>query len=171
MRGTQFGILTVTLLAGLGVQACKLSHREPGSSSPGPEATAHWVQNAQLRTIMDELQLLAMESWPQELDPEMPKSGLQQRLKAFTEAQRLAAGLAQGAVEISAAVAKAKMSEADRRSFLAQVETFRDQAQRLGEAADAQDPEGMEQLLNAIDETCMSCHGRFRDFSGAIIRS
>lgn len=119
---------------------------------------------------MDELQLLAAETWPQELEPELSKSGLLQRQKALDEAQRLAVGLAQAATEIPGVVAEVKMSDADRRSFLVLVETLREQALTLGHAAKDGDDRSMERLLNAIDETCMSCHGRFRDFSGPIIR-
>ena len=80
------------------------------------------------------------------------------------------AGLALAADEIPQAVAHVEMSEADRRSFLAQAETLREQAQRLGEAASLSNDRGMERVLNAIDETCMSCHERFRDFSGPMDR-
>ncbi len=119
---------------------------------------------------MDEIESLTAVTWPQELEPEISKPEIQRRLMMFAEAQSLAEGLARAADEIPKAVAKVEMSEADQRSFLAQVATLREQAQRLGEAARTGDDRRMEWHLNAINETCMSCHERFRDFSGPINR-
>ena len=141
--------------------------KKPLAASDG---TGHWVQDAQLRRIMGELESLAAVTWPQELESELSRTEIQRRLMMFAEAQSLAEGLARAADEILRTVAKVEMSEADRRSFLAQVETLREQAQRLGEAARTGDDRRMEWHLNAINETCMSCHERFRDFSGPIDR-
>lgn len=169
MRISSFLAVTLILLSSLALKACRSTRVSDTKLASSHDAGGHWVQNVQLRATMDELQLLAVETWPQELEPEMSKPGLPQRQIAFAEAQRLAAGLAHAAAEIPLAVAEVKMSEADRRSFLVLVETLREQAHRLGQAAEAGNNRSMERLLNAIDETCMSCHGRFRDFSGPII--
>jgi cytochrome c556 len=172
MRAHRIALAAVGLLLGSwSMHACTSARRPTAGQAPAEtQATGHWVQDAQLRKIMDEVQSLATTTWPQELEPEVSKSNLQQRLRAFAEAERLAEGLAQAADSIPQAVADVKISEADRGSFLASVQTLREQARRLGEAAQAGDDRRMEGVLNAIDETCMSCHERFRDFSGPINR-
>jgi len=141
------------------------SKREP-QPVEAPPPVNHSVQGAELRTIMARLSAASWGPWPQELEQGFSKVELADRQEALGDARRLADALAKAADEIPRAVAHARMSEADRRSFVAQVDTLRDQAQRLSEAASRGDENAMSRMLNAIDETCMSCHDRFRDFAG-----
>jgi len=171
MRTSRIIFVPLGLLVGLSIHACASARSSKTEKQHNEsDATGHWVQDAQLRRIMDELESLAAVTWPQELEPEMSKTEIQRRLMMFSEAQSLAEGLAQAADEIPRTIAKVEISEADRRGFLALVETLREQAQRLGEAARTGDDRRMEWHLNAINETCVSCHERFRDFSGPIDR-
>jgi hypothetical protein len=84
-------------------------------------------------------------------------------------AAKLADGLAAAAERIPSSVTTASMSEADRAGFQAEADTLRDQALRLGQAARTNQVEHMQESLDAISATCISCHSRYRDFSGQLI--
>ncbi len=126
----------------------------------------HWVHDARLREIMDELDRGLFKSWPQEVENEYAEVDLRKHKASLAEAHELAEALADAAGRIPQAVAHVKMAEVDRRSFVAQVETLRDQAGRLSEAASSRDPDAMRSVLGAISATCNSCHQRFRDIAG-----
>lgn len=126
----------------------------------------HWVHDARLREIMEELDREMLRSWPQEVENEYAKVDLRKHEESLAEARELADALASAANRIPSAVSIAKMAEVDRRSFLAQVETLRDQAGRLSSAAGSRDPDAMRYALDTISATCHSCHQRFRDFAG-----
>lgn len=152
----------------LGLHACATGGTKKTTvddTEPGPPE--HWIQDARLRAIMRDLERETIVSWPQEIqDRYPPATKSQQAVKALEEACWLADGLAKAAGRIPAAVAHIDMSEADRRGFLAQVETLRDQAQKLEEVAGQADLDGMRQVLSHIRQTCNACHERFRDFAG-----
>lgn len=172
MKPSRITLMSSGLLLVLLIQSCVTPRRPQIVDGPSlTDAQGHWVQGARIQAIMKELQSLTVATWPQELEPEFSNARTQQRVEVFSEAKHLAEGLARAADEIPAAVTDVEMSEADKRSFMAQVDTLREQAQRLGKAAGSTDERGMDRALKAIDETCMSCHERFRDFSGSINRS
>jgi cytochrome c556 len=60
------------------------------------------------------------------------------------------------------------MQEADRAGFTAEAHTLRDQANRLRDAARQQRLPQMRRDLDSIHATCLSCHNRYRDFSGQL---
>jgi cytochrome c556 len=118
---------------------------------------------------MAELERAARGDWPQELEGHAPirDPGAD---PCLAEAVEHASALAQAALRIPAAAARANLPEVDRRAFFAQAETLYDQASRLEEATRQVDAAGMRVALNDIDATCLSCHTRFRDLSGALRR-
>lgn len=117
---------------------------------------------------MNRLDALQLTSWPQELQAEYASKEEYIAAKAFWEARQLADGLAAAAGSIPQVIHMLPLPEADRRSFLVQVDTLREQAIRLERAAALGDRENMRRVLDAIDETCLSCHERFRDISGPL---
>jgi len=164
-------------LIGLGALACVVAACQPSQKrdQDGPASsfapTEHWVQSQRLRAIMVDLERQVRTTWPQEIEDEYRAgAGSRSAAKALEEACWLADGLAGAAQRIPDAVAHIDMAEVDRRSFMAQVETLRDQAQQLELVAGNADVEGMRRVLDTIDQTCNSCHERFRDFSGPIRR-
>jgi hypothetical protein len=127
----------------------------------------HWVQGAQLRTLMKDVSSKAQRNWPNNL-PQDPEDQRAFNSRDAMGAARLADGLAAAAVRIPEAVTNANMSEADRAGFQAEADTLRDQALRLGQAARANRGEEMQASLDAINATCVSCHSRYREFSGQL---
>jgi soluble cytochrome b562 len=128
----------------------------------------HWVQNQQLRSLMKSVQLKTLTNWPRQVpqDPEDPQLVNPDALMA--NAAILADGLADAAVRIPASVTNSKMSDADSAGFQAEANTLHRQALRLGEAAREKNVEHMQMSLDAINDTCISCHSRYRDFSGQL---
>lgn len=149
-----------------------LACRSPRAGREGDRAGAkqdtatHWVQDARLRELMTELDHLTFTTWPQEIAAERKENIARQTQEALDEACALAQGLATTASEIPDAVSKVKMSEADRRAFMALVETLHGQALRLEETGRTGNQDAMRATLQAIGDTCDSCHARFADFAG-----
>ena len=81
---------------------------------------------------------------------------------------KLSDELAIAALRIPASITDAKINEADRAGFEAEANILHTQALRLGTAALAKKVEQMQQSLDAINSTCISCHSRYRDFSGLL---
>lgn len=149
--------------------ACALRRGTDGGPRSIQESP-HWIQDARLREIMNELESLTVKSWPQEIEAEYSQAEQYRLAQALWEARQLADGLARAADQIPVAVSHVSMSEADRRSFAAQVDVLRDQAVRLSEGAALGDRTAMQRVLDQIDATCNSCHERFRDISGPRFR-
>lgn len=151
------------IVVGLGV-SCAGQRK---ATSPGRlsfEGREHWVEDRDLREVMSSLVLSA--PWP-DRDVEI-RGRTQDRQSALEDARDLSRALSQAAREIPALVTDAEMSEADRRAFNAQAYLLQEQADDLGRAARRGKLEDAQMLLEKIDDTCASCHTRFRDFSGLI---
>ncbi len=127
---------------------------------------AHWIQDQRLRTVMSELSK-RNPNWPAGLaqDPETPGEA---KPSQFNEVASLAGTLASAADRLPELAGVIKMSEADRRGFLAEAHTLRDQAVRLQDAAHERRTEQMQLQMDLINSTCISCHSRYRDFSGQL---
>ena len=178
-----------TFLVIADVISCSSTVRESGSidatnnapqqPATGPVATTHaswtadgngkhWVQNDQLRSLMKSLSGRTQRDWPRGVpqDPEDEQNG--DLTKTMDSAAVLADHLADTAIQIPASVIDSKMSEADLAGFQAEANTLHRQAVRLGESARARKVEPMQKSLDAIGDTCISCHTRYRDFSGQL---
>lgn len=138
-----------------------------GNGAANGAAAGHWVFDARLREIMADLDRQARTTWPQEIETTQVSVSEPALTAALDEACKAAAALADGARRIPDAVARTKMSRADRDAFLALVETLRSQAVELDRRAAERDLPGMRTVLADIDDTCASCHVRFRDYAGA----
>jgi hypothetical protein len=179
----------VTVIVAAGAASCApSSHEQVNADNPYPSAQAevqgpdttlragpvpddmarHWVQDAQLRGLMKDLSAKTQQNWPKDL-PQDPEDQQSRRSRDTMGAAKLADGLAAGAERIPASVTTATMSEADRAGFQAEADTLRDQALRLGQAARTNQVEHMQESLDGISATCISCHSRYRDFSGQLI--
>jgi hypothetical protein len=127
---------------------------------------AHWIQDQRLRVVMAQLSS-RNPSWPAGL-PQEPESPGQGKPEQFDEVASLATALESAADRLPEVGAAIKMTEADRRGFLAEAQTLRDQASRLQDAAQKRRIEEMQNQMNFINSTCISCHSRYRDFSGQL---
>ena len=139
--------------------------RQPASR----EAGEHWVQDQELRGVMQDLSLKLQRNAPQGV-PEDPEDAADPNDldRSFRQAQQLADGLAAAAVRIPASVDGAKMGEARYTEFRRVANTLRDHAFSLGEAARAKSIERMQRELVAVNSACIDCHRQFRDFAGLI---
>ncbi len=151
--------------------SCAANHRNRREAPSEPSAgSSHGVQDARLREIMQELDALKWTTWPQEVEAEYRDAVPPGAAQPFQQARELAEGLARAADQIPLTVEHVKMTEVDRRSFLTQVDVLKEQARRLERSAAQTDREAMHRHLVALNETCLSCHDRFREFSGPIQR-
>lgn len=164
MTMTRIGCGMVVLALVVLATAC-LEQR--GERGPLPRATSgHWVHTQRLQDVMRRIQAATSQNWPQELDDQHSSVTPEARQAALDEACVLAQGLAEAAERIPDGVKHVRMEDVDRRSFQAQVDTLRDQAQELDRAGQAGDVQAMESVLDRIAATCASCHQRFRDYAG-----
>jgi hypothetical protein len=137
------------------------------SRVPVTSPTKHWVQSQQLKGIMDQLSRQHA-SLPAGVPQDPESAAGRESRRAVAEAAELADLLARTADGIPAAVDTSKMSEADRRGFISEAQTLRDQADELRDAARANRVEQMQTVLDRINSTCLSCHSRYRDFAGEL---
>ncbi len=128
----------------------------------------HWVQNQQLRSLMKAMNSKTQADWPRNVpqDPEDPHSDNLDQM--MTNAATLSDDLASAALLIPVSAGNSKMTEADSAGFQAEASTLHRQALRLGVAAKAKNIEQMQISLDALGDTCISCHSRYRDFSGEL---
>jgi hypothetical protein len=127
---------------------------------------AHWIHGQALKQVMAEL-ITHNPSWPSGMpqDPESKKVG---SLEDFEKVALLANALMVSADQLPAVADKITMNEADRGGFLAEARVLHDQSQRLRDAATLHRIEQMQLHMNSINATCISCHSRYRDFSGQL---
>jgi hypothetical protein len=128
----------------------------------------HWVQSDRLRPLMGEISATAQRDWPTGLPPDPEDKPNGELPRAIESAAALASELADAATRIPQSVAGTPMSEADRAGFQAEADTLHRQALRLGQAAREKRVEQMQRSLDGLNATCVSCHSRYRDFSGQL---
>jgi hypothetical protein len=174
-RKIGLGMTSAALLIGLtSIVSCKSgSTNAPERSTSSTKApapttrpTSHWVQDKRLRTLMAELSK-RNPNWPASM-PQEPESPQKARDEDFNEVAREANGLMLAAEKLPDLTASLKMNEADREGFLAQARVLHDQARRLRDAARQRNVEQMQQDMIWLNSTCLSCHSRYRDFSGQL---
>jgi cytochrome c' len=139
-----------------------VASQRPASGQIG----AHWIQDQHLRLVMAQLSS-RNPSWPAGI-PQEPESPGQGQPAQFDEVALLAAALGNAADQLPEVAGRIKMTEADRRGFLAEAQTLRDQASGLQHAAEQRRIEQMQTQMELINSTCISCHSRYRDFSGQL---
>jgi len=178
MAGRALTVLGVVVAGALAVASCRHSDSErtaAGGNDVGGSAQVgrvgeHWVQNERLRDVMRQISDHAAR-WPAGVPDDPEASSRQAREEAdeaFRDAASLADGLATAAGRIPRSVADHPMSAEDRSGFNAEAARLRDEALRLRKAARARRVEPMQRSLDAISSTCISCHSRYRDFTGEL---
>ena len=161
---------TVTASVSCLVSACITSPAKVtglGDREPPPFA-AHWVHDAALREIMAEMDRDRAALWPQEIEERYKDDAERRARRHLDDVERIARKLAETAKLIPGAVADVSIAEADRRSFFVQAQTLHEQALRLAASAAANDENGARTVLVEIEQSCNSCHRRFRDFAGPL---
>jgi hypothetical protein len=150
--------------------SCVSRHAENGPNG-GPQAyeDRHWVHDQRLRALMADIDRASRTDWPQELQGEIKLTG-PSRETCLLEAVDHGIALAEAAQKMPEVTLRLRLSEVDQRSFSTQAETLYDQAKRLEQTARSGDVGGMQTALAEIDATCRSCHTRFRDVSGPLMR-
>jgi soluble cytochrome b562 len=142
---------------------------EPPASAHSPEPVGkHWVQDEQLRRLMIGMSAKSQQDWPKDV-PQNPEDADTGNLsQTMNSAAKLADGLASSAMHIPDGIVAKMTSEADRAGFQAQADVLHSQAVRLGQVAREGNVEQLQRSLDSINATCISCHSRYRDFSGQL---
>jgi hypothetical protein len=179
--GLSFVCAAVGAAATLTLISCASTTRYPastGASSSPPVVSAepateplggHWVHNQRLRAVMAELSKRNPD-WPASV-PQEPEDAKAGKPKAFEDVAAHATALMVAADRLPDIASKLKMNEADRRGFLAEAQVLHDQAERLRTASGQGRIERMQIDMESINSTCISCHSRYRDFSGQLDRT
>lgn len=139
----------------------------PATQPQGPDRLEqHWVQDWQIRGIMQRIRHGSGDIWPKGLpdDPEKPPT-TQAVEQAFKDAGVLARSLSQAASELPRLIENKPLPPDARSGFVAQAERLRDQAAELQGHAEGRRIEGMQRTLDAINWTCFDCHNRYRDLT------
>lgn len=167
---------SLILLAGT-VESCT-SHSRSQTSATNTTTTSnaarpttepinsHWVQDKHLRELMAELSK-RNPSWPASM-PDEPEAIPKSREEDFEAVAREANGLMLAAEKFPSVAENIKMNEADREGFLAQARVLGEQARRLRDAARQRRLDQMQEQMVWLNSTCLSCHSRYRDFSGQL---
>jgi cytochrome c556 len=155
----------------VGAVAATVASCAPRKSRPGDNEAAsgerpyarHWIYDDDLRTAMREIERLSGAAHGVELaDDPAPLTA------EFQRAQGFASRLAASAEALPDAMDRIRLTSDDREAFLEQARALQKQAQNLSRAAGERRPADMQRLLDAITTTCISCHTRFRDFTGEL---
>jgi hypothetical protein len=177
-------IWLVPLIAGTGCSGARDTAR-PGSPDPAasnsPTVTSspatqpshaagapHGLRDGQLRDLMQRIETKTQKYWPENVPRSGDDQGAADLARASESAARLADALVPGAERIPASVEHARLDEAARAGFNAEAATLGAQALRLRHAAGQRDADGIRSALDAITNTCMSCHTRYRDAAGEL---
>jgi len=156
-------------LSVIGFSACRSPHFNVAIEKHAPGPTQHWIQEDEMRSLMERLGAKTAEHWPATIpdDPEDPATS-SERKEAFKSSAKLASALADAAEQIPHMVEKSSLSDADRNAFIGTAQVLSDQARKLNRAARRHNVEEMQRLLDATRATCISCHTRFKDISGTL---
>jgi hypothetical protein len=135
------------------------------TEAPTTEAPPkHWVQDTQLRRMMDLISKQTSAVPEGNADVESPPGFIKNQ--EFDQVATLAEGLSNTALEIPNVPGRARLNEADRQGFDAQAKTLHDLAEQLKTAANAHQIERMQTTMTTITATCTACHTRYRDLTG-----
>jgi hypothetical protein len=179
-------VAAAAVLVLAGTIACNRSNADRGSGSasasggmkqpagaPLPERglttrpmADHWMQTPELKALMARLGHAADATPRLPGDPEKPPAP-EELERAFANAATLAEQLSAASRDIPAAAAWLKLSEGDRRGFVAEAESLGKYAAQLKQDATARQAEAMDRTLTQINATCVTCHTRYRDRSVA----
>ncbi len=149
------------------------------STEKSVKVTNHWVHDAQLQALMVHIETETYAHEPGQVVTAPPDASPSDeylmkiptsRVEALSQACELADALALSADRIHDTSVIGKLSEADRRAFIAQADTLKVQATRLNDRAAARDIAGMRAEISQIQQTCNACHARFRDVAGSLAR-
>ena len=162
MKGGLLSILQgrqwLALAAIAGLLACSAPRqieyeRRVEETDPG---AVHAVHDARLQELMQSIQRLADDRLPKSLDVDEPRRARAQ------EVVEIARALADSAERIPEASQSASMSATDRAAFEALARQLQEQATTLAAMTDGMQADEAEAALAAIQQTCRSCHARFR---------
>ncbi|MHC4609371.1 MAG: hypothetical protein ACYS7M_03380 [Planctomycetota bacterium] len=117
----------------------------------------HAVHSQRLTDVMHQLDALALERLPQELDAQG------ERERHMGEVQEIAASLEQTAEYIPEDLGEDDLSGADRELFLLLTDRLRGQARQLRESASERDVGQVEDTVEQLTATCSACHSLFRE--------
>lgn len=167
--------IAIAISAATAGVACSSSSDPPASQSAAAAPASqpisgHWVQDQRLRLLMAELSR-QNPNWPAGLPQEPEDAAAATQPEQFDEIADLANALAESADHLPAVATHVQMSDADRGGFLAEARALRVQAVELQAAANRRSIEQMQRQIDGINSTCVSCHSRYRDFSGQLNRT
>jgi hypothetical protein len=165
------GAVLLTSCRNSDVPADRTSISQPSAVNQTPRAiptpSQHWVQNNQLRALMNSISQQA-NALPAGVPEDPESSRVLARKQTFDQVAMLANGLSQTARQIPLDVKQSQLSEDDRRGFEAEAATLHDLAVELKSAAEARQVERMQSTLSSINSTCIACHSRYRDLTGVL---
>jgi len=142
------------------------SRAQPSVDNSSP-AIPHWIQDKKLRQVMSEV-ARRLPNLPRDGNPGTGLTTRPVSAEEFYQIATIAAALSDSSEQIAPVVTNIAMSDSDRRGFTADTQSLREQAYRLQQAADSHDIDAVKHSMDAINATCISCHSRYRDFSGQI---
>lgn len=141
----------------LGVACSQHEKQDYGELVAGRETPErHAIQSDELQEVMREIDTLALQRLPQEIDPE------QARDRRIEKVAELADHLAVSASQIPHVVGQDQLQGDDWHEFVCLADKLRDQALELKAHAADRHVGNMERALESMTTTCNSCHSLFR---------
>jgi len=130
----------------------------------------HSVQTPQLEALMKVIAMTAAERTPRTLpsDVESTQPTREDLDKSYQQAIVLADALVTAAGRIPFAVEGKTVPPETLRGFLDEAQILKNSAEELRSNAQQRRGEAMSRSLDRINATCITCHSKYRDLSGAM---
>lgn len=165
------GLWMVAALVVLGMASCQngSSTRSGGDAvtATGGQASKHWVQSEKLKAAMADIAKLHG-SLPKNLPDDVESPSGRMVIVAAASAATSADQLATTAESLPRALEGKKISETDRRGFIAMAQTLHDQAIQLRGESERLEIEKMQRTMDALNTTCTACHTQYRELAGDV---
>lgn len=168
MFASLYGVAVLTLVVGLA--ACNKGEVQTADSPTKraevtPVPLQHWLQHAELRSLMKQIEEDRQKTVntvavgdAATLHPDAHRD--------FLAASEAAKRLALSAKEMRKVTADIQMTEEDRKAFDEEVDALRNEARKFSIITRKRRADLIEERMQALEATCISCHTRFRDMAG-----
>jgi cytochrome c556 len=149
------------------LSACSPRTRTESEQRTAP-AVEHAIDNEQIEELMGKLGAEYLRVWPQEVQEERERAARRTRARRFSEVASVAARLRDAAGQLPSLVEDAELSDERRQEFNDLSARLADQADKLADAARAEDEKRVQAVVNRINSTCTQCHAQFREQAGPL---
>lgn len=153
MESFLMGAQCVILALVLGISGCRTA--TPGDPVNQSEM-AHAIHSEQLRAVMQSMQRLGLDDWPQELDAQEERDREQGRIRKRLEA------LAEAAAAIPLVLEDVDLTLEQQAQFAQLANDLRNEALDFSQSIGTLGSVDLRSRFDALQQRCYECHRRYR---------